>query len=190
MDLFIGHSMSIWNLILGVHSVTVSNLIHCNSLLQNVIYIITKCDSYSITKCGRSLLQNASSSLLQNVTVLLQNKTVISNSDDFITKCDSYYKMWRLLKIATEHILFWCFHCLLWICKYRLENTSKVKKCSKRSNLISTHFRPIFPFYTPWKKRKTLVFVFYIEYKMGRLAWNGFLVFSGSIKWEYLPEIY
>ena len=35
--------------------------------------------------------------LLQNATVLLQNVTVITNCDDFITKCGSYYKMQRLL---------------------------------------------------------------------------------------------
>ena len=44
--------------------------------------------------------------LLQNATaILLQNATVITNCDDFITKCDSYYKMRRLLKIATEHMI-------------------------------------------------------------------------------------
>ena len=32
----------------------------------------------------------------------LQNTTVIANFDDLITKCDSYYKMRRLLQIATE----------------------------------------------------------------------------------------
>ena len=38
-----------------------------------------------IVKCVRSFLQDA--------TVLLQNATVIKKHDDFITKCDSYYKM-------------------------------------------------------------------------------------------------
>ena len=33
----------------------------------------------------------------------LQNATVIINCDDFLTKCDSYYKMRRLLQIATVH---------------------------------------------------------------------------------------
>ena len=32
-----------------------------------------------------------------------QNATVITNCDDFITKCDSYYKMRRLLQNATVH---------------------------------------------------------------------------------------
>ena len=85
--------MSIGNLIWGVNSVTVSYLIHYDSLLQNATDIITKCDSYFITKCDRSLLQNASGFLLQNATVLLQNTTVITKCDDFVTKCDVYYKL-------------------------------------------------------------------------------------------------
>ena len=88
-----GNSMSIGYLILDVNSVTVSYLIHYDSLLQNVADIITKCVSYFITKCHRSLLQNA--------TVLLQTETVITNCDNFVTKCDSYYKMRRLLQFVT-----------------------------------------------------------------------------------------
>ena len=58
------------------------------------------------------LLQNATAILLQNATkvyykmcqgFLLQNAIVITNCDDFITKCDSYYKMRRLLQIAAVH---------------------------------------------------------------------------------------
>ena len=63
--------MSITNLILAVNSVTVSYLIHCDSLLQNATDIITKCDSYFITKCDRSLLQYGT----------------------VITKCDVYFKL-------------------------------------------------------------------------------------------------
>ena len=70
--------MSIGNLILDVNSITVSYLIHDDSLLQN-----------------------ASGFLLQNATVLLQNVTVTTNCNNFITKCDSYYKMCHLLQIAT-----------------------------------------------------------------------------------------
>ena len=102
----IGHSMSIRNLIFDVNSVTVSHLIHYDSLLQNATNFIIKCDSYFITKCDRSLLQNTSGFLLQNTTVLLQNMTGITNCDDCITKCDSYYKMWRLLQIATVQRYF------------------------------------------------------------------------------------
>ena len=73
-------------------------MIRYDSLLQNAIDVVTKWDSYFITKCDRSLLQNASG-------FLLQNATVITKSDDFITKCDSYYKMRRLLQIATAQWL-------------------------------------------------------------------------------------
>ena len=78
-----GHSMNIGNLILGVNNVTVSYLIHYDSLLQNATDIIIKCDSYFITECDSSLLQNTSGFLLQNATILFQNATVI-------TKCNIY----------------------------------------------------------------------------------------------------
>ena len=73
------------NLILGVNSVTVSYLMHYDSLLQNATDIITKCDSYFITKCNRSLLQNA------------------FFYDNFIIKWDSYYKIRLLLQIAAVY---------------------------------------------------------------------------------------
>ena len=57
------------------------------------------------------VIQNAFGFLLQNVsafyykmhfaTVLLQNNAVFTNWNDCITKCDSYYKMRRLVQIAT-----------------------------------------------------------------------------------------
>ena len=75
--------MSIKNLIFGVNSVTVSDLIRYDSLLQNATGVITK----FITKRD-SLLQNAS-------------RFFITKYDNFITKCDSYYKMRRLLQIVT-----------------------------------------------------------------------------------------
>ena len=66
-------------------------MIHYGTLLQNATDIITKSE--------KSLLQNASA-------FLLQNATVIANCDDFITKCASYYKMRRLLQIATVQTLY------------------------------------------------------------------------------------
>ena len=49
------------------------------------------------------LLQNATK-LLQNASgFLLPNATVITNCDNFVTKCDSYYKMRRLSQIAAVH---------------------------------------------------------------------------------------
>ena len=69
-------------------------------------------------KMWQILLQNATAILLQNmtevyyklrrfflwnVTVLLQNTIVITNRNDFITKCNSYYKMQHLLQIPAVH---------------------------------------------------------------------------------------
>ena len=62
-------------------------------------YFITKCDSYFITKCDRSLLQDESGFLLQNAIVWLQNTTVITNYDNFITKCESYTKCYTYYKL-------------------------------------------------------------------------------------------
>ena len=39
------------------------------------------------------------------VRLFIANATAITKCDDFITKCDSYYKMRRLLQIATVHKL-------------------------------------------------------------------------------------
>ena len=89
----IGHSVTIRNMTFGVNSVTVSDLSCFDSLLQNATDVITKWDTYFVTKCDRSLLQNAPGFLLQNMKVLLQNATVITICDNFITKCNSYYKM-------------------------------------------------------------------------------------------------
>ena len=82
----IGHSMSIGNLILGVNSVTVSYLIHYDSLLQNATDIITKCDSYCITKCDKmcQVFYYKMRQLLQIATILLQSATFIINCDSRI----------------------------------------------------------------------------------------------------------
>ena len=58
-------------------------LMHCDSLLQNVKDIITKCDGYFITKCDRGLLQNTSAFLEQ---FYYKIATVITKCDNFITK--------------------------------------------------------------------------------------------------------
>ena len=71
--------MSIRNLIFGVKSVTVSDLIPYDSLLQNATDVIKKATDV-ITK---------------------SNSYFMTKLDNFITKCDSYYKMGRLLQIAT-----------------------------------------------------------------------------------------
>ena len=53
------------------------------------------------------LLQNAIAILLQNVT-----EVYYKMHHAFITKCDSYYKMRRLLQIATVHSLVSFLHVL------------------------------------------------------------------------------
>ena len=68
-------------------------LVHYDILLHNLIDIITKSNSYFITQRNKSLLLNALGFLLQNGTVLLQIVPVITKHVDFITKCDSYYKI-------------------------------------------------------------------------------------------------
>ena len=84
--------MSIDNLILSVISVTVSYLIHYDSLLQNatdvllqnateVYYKMRQVFYYKMQQFYYKIRQ-----LLQIVTTLLQNATVI-------TKCDVYYNL-------------------------------------------------------------------------------------------------
>ena len=52
----IGHSMSIGNLILGTNGLTVSYLIHYDSLLQNATAILLQNARKFITKCIRSFV--------------------------------------------------------------------------------------------------------------------------------------
>ena len=48
------------------------------------------------------LLQNATEVYYKMCQVLLQNTTVITNCNDFITKCDSYYKLRQYSCVASE----------------------------------------------------------------------------------------
>ena len=47
-------------------------------------------------------------------------------------------------------------------------------------DIILTHFRPMFPFYTPWKRQKAR------GYRKGTLAWNGLkaLHYIKFISWK------
>ena len=58
--------MSIENLILGVNIVTVSYLIHHNSLLQNATETITKCGSYFILQNARFITNCDSAQAVEN----------------------------------------------------------------------------------------------------------------------------
>ena len=80
--------------VLYLRRVFFSYLAHYNTLLQNAT-------SRFIIKCDKSLLQNASAFLLQNATVLLETTTVITKYADFITGCNSYCKLARLLQNAS-----------------------------------------------------------------------------------------
>ena len=51
--------------------------------------LLQSATAFFITKCDNLLLQSATAILLQSVTSV-------------ITKCDRYYKVWRLLQSATE----------------------------------------------------------------------------------------
>ena len=96
--------MSIRNLIFGVDSVSVSYLIRYDSLLQNATDAITKCDSYFITKYDKVYYKMRQ--------VFHYKCDSFTKCDNFIAKCDSYYKMRSLLQIATVQCLnpfnAWC----------------------------------------------------------------------------------
>ena len=83
--------MIIRNIILGVNSVTVSYLFHCDSLLQNATDILVQNATKVYCKMRqvfyyKMLFYYKIRQLLQIATILLQNATVI-------TKCDVYYKL-------------------------------------------------------------------------------------------------
>ena len=88
--------MSIGNLILSVNSVAVSYLIRYDSLLQNATANLLQ----NATKVYYKMRQAFYYKMQQ---FIIQNATVITNCNNFITKCDSYCKMRRLLQIATVH---------------------------------------------------------------------------------------
>ena len=48
----------------------------------------------------------------------------------------------------------------------------------KPSMALLTHFRPMFPFYTPWRRQKTEGFLTFSGGIKGTLAWNGLIAFE------------
>ena len=66
-------------------------------LLQTVI-------GWLITKCDKIILQTETTVTLQIVTSLLEIAIGIINCDKFIANCNNYYKLRRLLQIATEKL--------------------------------------------------------------------------------------
>ena len=96
--------MSIGNLILGVNSVAVSYLIHYDSLLPNATDIITNVTAI--------LLQNATEIYYKMCQIFYYKMRqfyykmwVITNCDDFIIKCDIYYKFRQYDNIQTTEPL-------------------------------------------------------------------------------------
>ena len=68
---------------------------------------------------GLLVLRPSISSLLQSATAfLLQSATGITKCDNFITKCDRYYKVRRLLQSATvQRLLVFTLIWLFWPCQ-------------------------------------------------------------------------
>ena len=71
---------------------------------------ITKCDKCYYKVRQLFLLQSAIICYYKVRQVLLQSATGITKCDKFITKCDRYYKVRRLLQIATVHTDLLCIH--------------------------------------------------------------------------------
>ena len=65
--------------------------------------LLQSATAFFITKCDGLLLQSATAFYYKVRQVLLQTATGITKCDNFITKCDRYYKVRRLLQSATVH---------------------------------------------------------------------------------------
>ena len=114
----IRHGMSIENLILRVSNVTVSYLIHYDSLLQNATNIITKCDSYFIIKCDRRFI----------------TKCVRF----FITKCDFNYKL-RQYKVSEKRMAYILVTASLWTKSVPFTDTWTYSKFLTKELYIRIH---------------------------------------------------
>ena len=84
---------------------------------------ITKCHGFFITKCNESLLENA-------LGFLLQTATVITNCDDFTTKCDVYYKLRQYRSLFQQQLKYWT-------CRQE-KNSKSILICKK--NIFCSNF--------------------------------------------------
>ena len=75
----------------------------CNCPPTIYFKFITKCDKHYYKVRQLFLLQSAMVCYYKVRQVLLQSATGISKCDNFITKCDRYYKVRRLLQSTTVH---------------------------------------------------------------------------------------
>ena len=82
-----------------LQSATAIFITKCDGLLLQsaTAFLLQSATAIFITKCDGLLLQSATAFLLQSAT------SVITKCDNFITKCDRYYKVRRLLQSATVH---------------------------------------------------------------------------------------
>ena len=76
---------------------TVSYLVHYDTLLQNTTDIITKYGSCFITKYDKSYFK-------MRQVFYYKMWQFITKCVDFITECDSYYKMRSLLQNVSVHL--------------------------------------------------------------------------------------
>ena len=72
-------------------------LLYYDTLLQNATGISTKRDSYFITKCYKSLLQDASCFYCKIRPFYYKMR----ECDNFVSKCNNFYKTWLLLQNTT-----------------------------------------------------------------------------------------
>ena len=87
----IGQDMSIGNLILVVNSVSVSCLIHYDTLLQNATDGIAKCDRW-YCKMRQMVLQNVTDGIAKCGRWYCKMwQMVLQNATDGIAKCDCYF---------------------------------------------------------------------------------------------------
>ena len=103
----IGHSMSIRNLILGVNSVTVSYLIHYNSLVQNAIAILLQ--------KARDVFYEIGQAFYYKIRELLQNANFTMNCDS-----TSKYCLFQLIQQWLSKCFVW--KVFIWYTSYDLRN--------------------------------------------------------------------
>ena len=105
-----GHWTQHEHLVLGVKSVTVSYLIHNDSLSQNITDIITKCDKLFYYKMRQKFITKCV-------------RFYITKCDSFNIKCDSYYKLRRFYYKMQQ----------------LLQNATFMTNCDSTHGLLSNH---------------------------------------------------
>ena len=99
----IGHSMSMGNLIWGANSVTVSYLIHYDTLLQNATAILLQ-NAKEVYYKKRQVFYYKMRQFYYKMRQLLQIATILLQNETVITKCDVYYKL-RQYTVQQKNVL-------------------------------------------------------------------------------------